>query len=55
MSNYYLCDTCGNSRTHAPHQWWCPEYPQAFNKRVMTDDYEHPHEVCPHWKPKEDE
>lgn len=53
MSNYYLCDTCALLRMNAPHQWWCPAYPWAFTKLVISDS-QTPHEVCPNWKPKED-
>ena len=55
MSSYYLCDTCA-----VPHRfnvgagWWECEC-GLTGKQVMTDDYEHPHEVCPHWKEKEGE
>lgn len=57
MSNYYLCDTCGQ-----PHFWAeleppaifvCEGDPWAFEPKVIADS-QTPREVCPYWKPKED-
>ena len=59
MSNYYLCDGCDMEHDFAfimpvsGRPYGCMADPCCTSKKVMTDEYEHPHEVCPHWKPKE--
>lgn len=54
MSSYYLCDTCKvyHHECVCCGQFRCKHSPR---KLVMTDECEHPHEVCKHWKPKEAE
>lgn len=56
MSNYYLCDTCGvyHHECRCCGHFRC-KYSNSSVKKVMSDDHEHPHEVCPYWKPKEEE
>ena len=55
MSNYYLCDTCGvyHHDCRCCGHFRC-KYSNSSMKKVMSDDHEHPYEVCPYWKPKED-
>lgn len=53
MSNYYLCDTCAICELWS---LFCDRHGGcAVNKekRVVSDN-QTPHEVCKHWRPKED-
>ena len=54
MSGYYLCDTCIHFVRLDFGVWLCNTIPRLPRRMVMTDEYEHPHEVCKHWRPKED-
>ena len=57
MSSYYLCDTCAVQHWFSENYslWLCSERDGVRERIVMTDEHERPHEVCPHWKPKEAE
>ena len=55
MSNYYLCDTCIHFVRLDFGVWLCNTIPRLPRRMVMTDEHEHPNEVCKHWKPKEKE
>ena len=56
MSNYYLCDTCRWEDWNDTVHFYCDDCEEegtVYKKKVISDDQTQ-HEVCPHWKPKEE-